>query len=74
MNDYDANQDLLLDFMDEENDLCVPMAVLEEPTLNGHATSMDVRFFSGTTFFQDVPDSPAFIGCQWGFLVIPARA
>lgn len=73
-NDYEENQDILLDFMDEESDLCVPIAILDEPTLNGHASSLDVRSFSGVTQFISVDGITTHIGCQWGFMVIPARS
>jgi hypothetical protein len=74
VNDYEANQDLLFNFMDQESDLCVPIALLDEPTLNGYATSLDVRSFSGVVQFVDVNGITTHIGCQWGFLVIPARS
>lgn len=41
-NDADANQDLLLAFMDDINPLSVAMALLDDPTLGGLATDLDV--------------------------------
>jgi hypothetical protein len=40
-NDADANQDLLLAFMDDVNALSVAMALVDEPTLGGLASDMD---------------------------------
>ena len=40
-NDVVANQDLLLAFMDDINDLSIAMALLDEPTLGGIASSLD---------------------------------
>lgn len=41
-NDADANQELLLNMMDDQNDLSVPMALLDEPTLGGLASDLDI--------------------------------
>ena len=46
-NDADANQELLLNMMDDINPLSVPMALLDEPTLGGLAGSLDVIDASG---------------------------
>lgn len=40
-NDANANQDLLLALMDDVNDLSIALALLDEPTLGGLATSLD---------------------------------
>jgi hypothetical protein len=40
-NDADANQDLLLNFMDDVNALSVAAALYEDPTLGGLASDMD---------------------------------
>lgn len=73
-NDYEQNHRLLLDFADPENDLCIPVALLEEPTLNGHAASTDFRTFSGIRLYIEPDGSNPHIGCEWGFMVIPARS
>jgi hypothetical protein len=74
VNDYEENHGLLVDFMDQESNLCVPLALLDEPTLNGHATSLDVRSFSGLRLYPEPDGTPAHIGVEWGFIVIPARS
>jgi hypothetical protein len=73
VNDYEANQDLLYEFMDEESDLCVPIAILNDPTLGGTAYSVDVRSFSGVVLYPSPDGTVTHIGCQWGFKVIPDR-
>ena len=69
-NDATANQDLLLAFMDDVNGLSVPMALLEEPTLGGLATSLLVRDPTG---FVTYPFGDAtLVGFQFTCLVIRA--
>ena len=41
-NDADANQEFLLNMMDDTNAWSVPMALMDEPTLGGLASSVDV--------------------------------
>ncbi len=40
-NDHEANQDLLLAFMDDVNELSLAIALVDEPTLGGLASSLD---------------------------------
>ena len=72
--DYEENHELLYDFMDEESPLCVPMAILQEDTLNGLVNSIDITSFSGELLFPNLEGTMVHIGCQWGFQVIPARS
>jgi hypothetical protein len=67
--DNEANQDILVAFLDDEDDLCLAHAVLDEPTLNGYAASMSLQ---GVTGF--LLDPTGLIGVQWTFLVIPGAS
>lgn len=72
--DYEANQDLLLAFMDDvaPDDLSVSAALLDDPTLNGLVSSVHLSSKSGYVLFPAPDGSVSHIGCLWGFLVIPA--
>lgn len=71
--DNDAGQDLLISFMDDTDDLCIPLILLTDPTLNGAAAGMDLVFVSGHRAFE-TPDGGAHLGAQWDFLVTPAQS
>lgn len=71
--DNDAGQDLLISFMDDTDDLCIPLIVMTDPTLNGAAAGMDLAFVSGHRAFE-TPDGGAHLGAQWDFLVTPAQS
>jgi hypothetical protein len=70
--DYDAAYDWLLETMDEESDLCLPLLLLEDSTLNGLAMDVDVRDASGLRFYQDLQG--AFLGWQFTALVFVAHS
>jgi len=72
--DETAGQDLLLAFMDDENELCLAVALLDEPTLNGYATSLDVRSLSGYRLFEHPSGEGAFLGFQFTALVLPGES
>lgn len=71
--DNDAGQDLLISFMDDTDPLCVPLAALTDPTLDGKAASMDLVAVSGHRAYETPDGEGAHLGCQWDFLVTPAR-
>ena len=71
--DNDAGQDLLIAFMDDTDDLCLPLAILDEPTLNGKAASSHLVSISGHRAYE-TPDANAHLGAQWDFLITPARS
>ena len=71
--DNDAGQDLLISFMDDTDDLCIPLFLLDEPTLNGKAASLDLVAVSGHRAYERA-DGGADLGCQWDFVVTPARS
>lgn len=72
--DTDAGQDLLLALMDDANALSLAGALLDEPTLNGYASSLHVRDFSGYRLFEHPSGEGAYLGFQFTTLVIPAES
>jgi hypothetical protein len=73
-NDHEANQNILIDLMDDENDLCIAAALEDDPTLNGHASSVFVRQVTGYVLYPTLDGAGVHIGCQWTVEVIPARS
>lgn len=71
--DNDAGQDLLISFMDDTDPLCLPLALLTDPTLNGTAASVDLVSVSGHRAYE-TPSGDAHLGAQWDFIVTPARS
>jgi hypothetical protein len=72
--DNRAGQDTLLRFLDDEDELCIPMALLDDPTLNGVATSVHIVSSSGYTLYPDPGGQGALLGCQFGVLVLKAES
>lgn len=72
--DSEAGQDLLLAFMDDTNALCLALALLDEPTLNGLAASLDVRDPSGYRLFEVPSGEGAYLGFQFTALVIAGES
>jgi hypothetical protein len=72
--DNEAGQDLLLAFMDDEDTLCVPAALLEDPTLGGASSSVHID--SGTGYVQYAAPSGegAYLGAQWRVKVLKVEA
>lgn len=70
--DTDAGQDLLISFMDHTDDLCIPAAVLTDPTLNGNAAMVGMVGQSGHRAYETPDGASAYLGCQFDFLVTPA--
>lgn len=71
MTDTVAGQDLLLAFMDDEDPLSISAALRTDTTLNGVASSLDVRSRTGFVRFLESGD---FMGCLWQLVVIKARS
>jgi hypothetical protein len=69
MSDSTAMQDLLLAFMDDTDPLSISATLEEDKTLNGLATSVDVRDRSG---YVRVLEGGDYLGCLWQVLVIKA--
>lgn len=71
--DNEAGQDDLLEFMDDEGTRSIALAVLDDPTIGGTATSADISSQTGYMLVP-TPDGGAYLGCLWTFLIIPARS
>lgn len=71
---YDETYDWLLATMDDEDDLCLPLVLLDEPTLNGHASSIDVREATGLRAYEHPSGEGALLGWQFTAVVIPAKS
>jgi hypothetical protein len=69
-----AGQDLLLAFMDDENELSVAAALGEDTTLNGTCASLDVVGQSGYVLAPDPGGEGALLACLWTVLVLPNHA
>jgi hypothetical protein len=72
--DHDATYDLLVATMDDEDELCVPLALIAEPTLNGMATSLDVTNATGLRLYETPDPSMAHLGWQFTAVVLPAKS
>jgi hypothetical protein len=72
--DNTAGQDLLLAFMDDTDDLCLALALLDDPTLNGLAASIDVRDPTGYIVYPEPTGEGAWLGFQFTALVIAAES
>lgn len=72
--DYDAGQDILLDWMDPTNDNGVAALLEEDQTLGGLSGSVDVGAVSGYVSFVDVNGIVTRIGAQWPVRVTPAHS
>lgn len=68
-----AQQRLLIQFMDDTNDLCVAAVLMEDPTLNGLAASVDVGTPTGWQLYPDLTPTPL-LGVQWPVLVIAGQS
>jgi hypothetical protein len=62
--------------MDDESDLSIAAALLDDPTLNGHASSLDVPEDrrTGYVLFPAIDGASVYLGCQWTVVLIPARS
>ena len=72
--DVDAGMELLWRFADDTDDLCLAVAILDEPTLNGYASSVDVRDFTGLRGYEHVSGEGFYLGFQFSVWVIPAES
>lgn len=71
--DEAAQQDLLIAFMDDTDDLCIAHALMDDSTLNGYAASVDVEAPTGFQLYPDLTDKPL-LGVQWPVLVIAGQS
>lgn len=66
--DTTEGQRLLIQMMDDASDLSIAAALYEDPTLNGHASSLYVRPSSGYRDYEGV------LGFQFTCLVLAAQS
>ena len=72
--DFDAAYDVLMQTMDDQDDLCIPLALLDDPTLNGNAQTLDVLDPTGLRAYERVDGTGADLGWQFTCNVIAARS
>lgn len=72
--DFDNAYDILLSLMDDEDSLSLAAALMDEPTLNGLATSVDVRDFTGLRAYETPSGEGGYLGFQVTAYVIPAKS
>lgn len=68
--DFEAGQDVLLALMDDNDDLSVARALMDDYTLNGLASSVYVTGPSGFQRFDDGGGTGALLGVQWGVQIL----
>lgn len=71
--DSNAGQDLLLALMDDEDPLSIVLALDDDPTLAGLASTLAVQSRTGYTLFPDLTGD-AYLGCTFGVVVVKARS
>lgn len=71
--DFDAGYDLLISLMDDDDQLCLAQALLDDPTLNGYAADIDVRDPTGLRAYEHPSGEGGHLGFQLTLLAIPAR-
>ena len=69
--DHEAGQDLLLAFMDLEDELSIVTALTDDPTLNGLG-QIDVQGRSGFALFPVPAGDGVLLGCTFSTIVIRA--
>jgi len=61
-----AGQNLLLRLMDDNDDISVAVALMDDQTLNGHASSVFVESNTGYTRYLDGgAEGGGLLGCEW---------
>jgi len=66
-----AGQDFLLRLMDDEDDISIAAALMDDQTLNGLASSVNVEGNSGYLRYIEGSDE-SFLGCEWRVRVLRA--
>ncbi len=70
--DYEAGQDVLLDLMDDESAHCVADILLDDQTLGGTVSSIDVEGPTGFSLYADPSGEGALLGVEWHLTVVNA--
>ncbi len=74
LNDLDSGQEILLELMDDEDDLCLAHAIGDEPTLGGMAEDVFVSEPSGFRPYRDLGGEGTMAGVEWNVLVLAAQS
>lgn len=72
--DHESQQDLLYGFCDTEDPRCVVEALMEDQTLGGLASSVNVLGPSEPTIYQDVAGQTPLLGVQWRVEILEAHS
>lgn len=72
--DNEAGQDLLLRFYDDADDMCIALALTDEPTLNGYAASVDVRDPTGWLPYGSIGNEGVLLGFEFTAIVLPGES
>lgn len=72
--DFDASYDVLISLLDDQDDLCLPIALTDDPTLNGYATSLHVRDVTGLRAYELPSGDGAHLGFQFTAVVIAGES
>ena len=71
--DVDAQQDLLLMFMDDASPLSLAAAVTDDPSLNGLASDVSAQDPTGHVVYEE-GDAGSLLGFQFTCVVLPAES
>lgn len=71
---YDETYDWLEETMDDASDLSLAAALLDEPTLGGYASDLDVRDVQGFTAYEHPSGDGALLGWSFTAFVLPAAS
>ncbi len=63
--DNEAQQELLYSFCDDADPLCLAAALMDDQTLGGLASSVEVLGPSEPAIYQDIPAQAPLLGVQW---------
>jgi hypothetical protein len=68
--DNGAGQELLLRLMDEEDDIGIAFALMDDQSLNGLAGSVNVEANTGYIAYLEGDEPRPLLGCEWRVRVI----
>jgi len=71
---YDETYDWLEETMDDASDISLAAALLDDPTLNGYASDLDVRDVNGLRAFEHPSGDGALLGWSFTAFVLPAQS
>ncbi len=70
--DYEAGQDVLLDLMDDESVNCVADLLMDDQTLAGTVSAVDVDGPTGFSLYADPSGDGALLGVEWHITIVNA--